>query len=347
MPLTEQQRAQLDNIVQDMEANGESPDDIQFVVSDFKSKYDAGADDTQQGGGMGKLAALLGAGGLAAAGLAFKKPELMKRGLRKGFDVFQGARHWGALSGLATPKSVIGNVGAPFIAAAERKSMAPIKEFFKPETAKTWVREMVNPEVGREVAEKGVESATRMWNPFGRMMSAGDVATRGALKRAGLTESEAARQVLQTPIQELGITGRAAKVLESRPGQAAVMYRRTPFNTVMHGAENIIDRPGASSIAASIGALQGSAEDGVGDPLAIALTSPAAGVYGLPYLLGAAGGKVMTGQAKRAIESLTRGMSPIPEFGMDVFNPGRPIAHPAAGSAYEKLKKLLTTRRSY
>ncbi len=37
--LSEQNRAKLDGIVQQMVANKESDEDIQFVVNDFKTKY--------------------------------------------------------------------------------------------------------------------------------------------------------------------------------------------------------------------------------------------------------------------------------------------------------------------
>jgi len=40
MPLSEQDRQKLDGIVSQMESNGEKPEDIQFVVNDFKSKYE-------------------------------------------------------------------------------------------------------------------------------------------------------------------------------------------------------------------------------------------------------------------------------------------------------------------
>lgn len=40
MPLTEDRRKQLDDIVMRMEANNESEDDIRFVVQDFKEKYE-------------------------------------------------------------------------------------------------------------------------------------------------------------------------------------------------------------------------------------------------------------------------------------------------------------------
>ena len=41
MALSEAKRAQLDVIVSQAEANGESPETIQTIVNDFKSKYDA------------------------------------------------------------------------------------------------------------------------------------------------------------------------------------------------------------------------------------------------------------------------------------------------------------------
>ena len=41
MPLTEERRSQLDNIVHQMVSNGEPDDAVQFVVNDFKSKYEA------------------------------------------------------------------------------------------------------------------------------------------------------------------------------------------------------------------------------------------------------------------------------------------------------------------
>ena len=43
MPLNEQDRLKLDGIVSQMESNSEKPEDIQFVVNDFKSKYERGA----------------------------------------------------------------------------------------------------------------------------------------------------------------------------------------------------------------------------------------------------------------------------------------------------------------
>jgi len=60
MPLPDDKRSQLDSIVSKMESSGEKPEDIQFVVNDFKSKYGGdSAQDTVAGNttkpGFGKL----------------------------------------------------------------------------------------------------------------------------------------------------------------------------------------------------------------------------------------------------------------------------------------------------
>ena len=46
--LSEEQREQLDGIVQEMISNNESEDDIQFVVDDFKNKYAGKTTPTDQ-----------------------------------------------------------------------------------------------------------------------------------------------------------------------------------------------------------------------------------------------------------------------------------------------------------
>jgi len=51
MPLSEENRLKLDGIVSQMEANREKPEDIQFVVNDFKTKYEGAGQST----GMGNL----------------------------------------------------------------------------------------------------------------------------------------------------------------------------------------------------------------------------------------------------------------------------------------------------
>lgn len=290
--------------------------------------------------GPGLGTALL-AGGALAGGLALRNPLLRK----KAFDILQGARHLGALSGAAVPKSVLGNVGAPFVAAAERKSLEPIKQFFSRQTVKDWTREMRDPEVGIAQVEPGT---FRMWNPFGRMMSAGDVATRKALMRGGLSDSDAARYTLQTNLGELGLHGKALEALESPAARFAVLYRRTPLNVLVHGAKNIAERPGLSAAAGAAGAAQGSAGGPISDPFSVALTAPAVGVYSLPYLGGAALGKILGGGSRGDALRVSRGLAPIPEdIGSSFLEPLRPIDKPAVVSLVERLQRLARTGRSY
>lgn len=332
-----------DGKIYTIEADTEN-DAFALLDEELGAENTAGA---EQGGGYGKLAALLGGGAALAAGVALKKPGLAKKGLSKAFDVLQGARHLGALSGTAVPKSVVGNVGAPFVAALERKSLEPIKQFFSRQTLQEYGKALRNPEIGRVADEAAGEAPMRIWNPFGRMMSAGDAATRGALGRAGLSAEEAARYTLQSSLPELGVTGKAAEVLSSKPGQYAVMYRRTPINTLVHGGKNIMDRPGMSALFAGTGAAQGAEGGPVSDPLSIALTAPAAGVYTLPYLLGAGVGKYLSSGSKGQAAQVSRGLAPVPEIGPEILEPMRPIDRPAIVSLLERIDKLSRTGRSY
>lgn len=296
------------------------------------------------------LGPAVAAGGALAAGVALRKPELLKKGASKAFDVLQGARHLGALSGTAVPKSVLSNVGAPFVAAAEKKSLEPIKQFFSKRTFKDWTREMSDPEAGIAWAEPGAESTLRMWNPFGRLMSAGDVATRKALTRANLSPKEAARYTLQTPIGELGIVGKAQKALESKPAKAAVLYRRTPLNVLIHGASVPFEHPGLATGAAVAGATQGATGGEISDPLTIALTAPLTGVYSLPYLMGAASGKFLATGSKGEAARVSRGLAPVPEDVGSTLLPTellRPINKPAIVSFMERLSRLAKTGKSY
>ena len=316
-----------------------SMDDIGAAISSMNLGQEA-----NDGPGWGTA---LAAGGALAGGLALRNTKLMKTGATKAFDLVQGLRHLGALSGAAVPKSVVGNVGAPFVAAAERKSLEPIRQFFSKQTAKDWMREIRDPEVGIAQQEPG---SFRMWNPFGRLMSAGDVATRKALVRGGTSDAEAAKYTLQTPLGELGLHGPMLEALESKAGRAAVLYRRTPLNSVVHGVTSSIAHPGLAAGAVGAGALQGSAGGEVSDPLAVALTAPLAGVYSVPYLLGAGAGKLMSTGRMSDAKQMTRGISPVPEDVGAALYPTemlRPLDKPAVISFIERLQKLRATGKSY
>src|SRR3990167_10551020 len=101
------------------------------------------------------------------------------------------------LSGLAVPKSILGNIGGTIIESAERGTLKPLKALFSRETLR---------DVGKAYREFGqagpAASGARI--PVvpvpGRIMGAVDVATRKAMQRGGLTEKEAERAILQAPL---------------------------------------------------------------------------------------------------------------------------------------------------
>lgn len=267
-------------------------------------------------------------------------PQGLKATGRQLFDEVQGLRYMGALSGRAVPKSIAGNVAAPFWAGAEKGSMAPIKEFFKPETVKTWFRELRNPT--REGMTLEQQDSP---NIFGRILGAGDRATTEALERGGLSHDEAARHLLRTPTGELGITGPTGDLLRSRAGRAALMFQTTPANQIVHGGRAIAGLEGnraraLAGVAGAAGLAHGSMEDS--DPIEIAMASPLAGVYSAPYLLGAGMGKLARGSTSVATGVL-RGVSPVPELGRDIIDPrrfARPITDPAIGAWFNEERRV-------
>lgn len=93
MPLAEIDRGRLDGIVSQMQSNGESDDDIQHVVGDFKTKYDADSPSMAGSFGRGALRSaaptlaggfLGGAASSAAAGLEFGPVGVAVAGLGGG-----------------------------------------------------------------------------------------------------------------------------------------------------------------------------------------------------------------------------------------------------------------------
>ena len=138
-------------------------------------------DTPEESRGPGVGTALAAAAGIGGAAFLARNPALARTALSKLGSILGSARYAAMLSGFAVPKSIAGNVGAAVTGALERKSLAPIKEFFSPSTVREFGRELR----GGKGAAFG--QATGRWNPMGRIMGAGDTATRGALQRAGLT----------------------------------------------------------------------------------------------------------------------------------------------------------------
>jgi len=225
--------------------------------------------------GSSILPAVLGGTALVGAGLLARRPGALSSGLSK----LNSLRQQLMLSGFAVPKSVLGNIGAPIIESSERGSIAPLREFFSRQTVKDWVKAY---RAGEVAGPAGSITGRPGFLPSpSRLLNAGDVATRNALERAGLTAREAQRAVLQSPL-----TGELGKVLESPAARYVFPFRRTPFNQFTEGlrvAREWRQHPGTLGAVLGAGGLHGAitADDDL--PLTVPFGIALAGRYGLPY----------------------------------------------------------------
>lgn len=231
-------------------------------------------------------------------------------------DILGVARMTSMLSGLAVPKSIVGNLGAITNEAIERRSLAPIKQFFKTQTAKDFGRELIRPSSNANLYAGGTAI-----NPFGRIMGAGDTATRRALQRAGLTPTESERAVLQAPIDP-----KLASALQSRIGRFAVPFRRTPINQFTEGMETLKGKHPAllaSHIAA--GAATGAVSEEEQYPILPAIYSAFAGRYAIPAIAGAVYGRKLA--EGRGTGGLVESILPISGYGLEqsLLNPVDPL----------------------
>lgn len=233
------------------------------------------------------------------------------------FDEVQGARYMGMLSGLAIPKSIAGNIAAPVWKGLESGNLGrQLGAFWNPRTVRKYFQELRNPTIPATMEQKAAPSL------IGRVLHAGDAATTDALTRGGATADEAAEHLLRTPTGKLGFTGPVGDFLQSRPGKAVLPFQTTPLNQAVHGGRRLGGLEGRkkqaiAGLVSAAGFGHGSLESS--DPLEIGMTAPFAGVYSLPYLMGAGAGMVGRG-ALSAASAVGRGVNPAPELGMDVIN---------------------------
>lgn len=273
--------------------------------------------------GPGVGAALLAAGAAGAGALALRNPAMAKTALKKAYDVGTGLRYGSMLSGMAVPKSALGNVGAAVTGSIERRSLSPLKEFFSPQTARRFGQVLKS---GETTDVQGTQVG-RM-NPFGRIMGAGDTATREALQRAGLSADEAARLTLQSPVS-VNVGGR--EMLDNPVAQYIVPFRRTPFNQFFGGMKATYDRPAIAAGYGAAGAAMGANEDI--DPRTIGMAAPLASIYALPFVLGATAARYTEKPSDTG--KVIAGSAPISEYGLNtaVTEPLRAFKRPAAVSA--------------
>lgn len=261
-----------------------------------------------EGSSFGKMLA----GGALAAGVAAlaRKPGLAGKLLQKA----NALRMQSMLSGLAVPKSALGNVGATAIASAERGTLDPLKQLFSRKTARDVVSAYKNPvmEAGQEVLPGPMP---------GRIMGAMDSATRKALERSGMSGMEAERAVLQSPLPEP-----FAKALDNPTAKYLIPFRRTPFNQFLEGfetlsTENIKRNPKLMATIGGAGAAHGAATSDEKYPESLGLATAAAARYGVPYALAALAGRAFAGG--KADSSIATSMLPVSEYGIEsgVTNP--------------------------
>ena len=295
--------------------------------------------DQSNSSGWGKAALAAGATALAGAGL--KKYGLS--GLVKKIPGWINEARFGSmLSGLAVPKSAAGNIGAAAVAAAEGRSLNPLKAFFNPQTVRDYMSalksgETIGPVAGaKDLGVEGIQRGSSLLNLPGRLIGAGDVATRKALERGGVAADEAERLLLQSPLPP-----KTAQALDNPVARWLLPFRRIPHNVFMEGMKTL-DPTSANphrlltlgSIGA--GAAVGAATDDVRTP---AITAPFAATYALPYVLGGVAGKYLSSGSQGKAAQVGVGLSPYSDYGVSgaVVKPLRPYTKPAALSAWDYL----------
>jgi len=268
--------------------------------------------------------AALGALALGAGALIARKPSLLGKAARG----LNAARQQAMLSGLALPKSLLGNTGAAFNASLEQRSMSPLKSFFSRQTLDDAISSY------KRGGSAGPTPGTNIPLPVpGRFMGAMDEATQSALQRGGMSATEAQRSVLQAPL-----TGELGEVLESPAAKYVLPFRRTPFNQFIEGWRTLkpdFDHTGVRNAYIGAGAVHGAATTDEQYPVSIPLATALAAKYGLPYSLAAvAARKLMGGQGGGGILGSTL---PVSEYGVEqsLSDPSAPFVRPAVSRFFE------------
>lgn len=265
------------------------------------------------GGGL-TVAAL---GGLALATKRNPSAAMkLLKGVARGVNT---ARYTSMLSGLAPIKSALGNIGAPLIVGAEMRSRKPMEAFLQRQTIQDWLKAIKDPKI------TGAVSGTEKWNLPGRVMGAGDYATREALKRGGLSHTDALRQTLQSPLSTN--YGPLGKKLDSPITETLIPFRRTPFNQFAEGANAMTRNYPHKDVTAGMAATGGVIGAVTADedyPTYPALAAAMAGRYGLPLGLAAALVRLQMGKSGGGIAG---SLLPVSEYGFEesLKNPLRPL----------------------
>jgi len=299
---------------------------------------------TADDGGLGVGEVVGGVAALGGAAWLLSKlknaPGVMGK-VGKAAEYVDAARKQAMLSGLALPKSLLGNVGASVSASLERGSTAPLKEMFSGQTVKDAIaayKQNAGP-VGAGNIPRGVSLPGPM---PGRIMGAFDDSAQKALQRGGLTAQEAEREVLQAPLPP-----QLAEALDSPLAQYAHPFRRTPFNQFLEGLKTLPGTkhsrifPKTTAAYAGTGAVHGAATADDDAPVSVPIAMAATGKYGYTYGLAALLARAMSGGKNQGASDIASSMLPVSEYGItqSVTDPLKPFTKPAALSALERLSR--------
>ncbi len=268
--------------------------------------------------GSGWLGPVAGAAALGAGALLFKNPGVLGK-LLKGANT---ARQQLMLSGLAVPKSILGNIGAATAHSLETKSVNPLKELLF--NRQTYDDIASAYKAGGHVGPN-IGTTTKYVPTPGRVMGAIDVASQNALQRAGMTADEAATSVFQAPLGKN--FGKLGEILDSPEAQYVHPFRRTPFNQFAEGWKAVKEsgpaaqlggrakNPLAFNTYVGAGAVHGAATSDEQYPASVGLATALSAKYGLPYALAAiAARKLVGGQGGGGIAGSAL---PVSEYGIE------------------------------
>jgi hypothetical protein len=286
---------------------------------------------TSDDSGINPVAATAGvAAGLGGVALLAKTPGLIGKGAR----AFDAVRKQLMLSGLALPKSLLGNLGAGVERSIETGSMTPVKQMFSKQTFLDAVKAYGDRD------GIGLQHGMDLPGPVpGRIMGAFDTAAQKALMRSGATADEAQAGVLQTPLG-----GKLGEALEGPVAQYLHPFRRTPFNQFLEGLKkmDVAKTSGgerrALGVYAGAGAAHGAATADDDTPLSLPIGIAASARYGMPYGLAAMAGRALAGGSLPG-SGIAGSLLPVSEWGLEsaITDPFKPFKKPAALTALEKL----------
>ncbi len=299
MPLTDREMQELIDL-------GASDEEILALDQE-------GAAAPAEGSGVGGMLAGAGALALGAGAIAARKK------IGPALDVLNNIRRQGMLTGLALPKSALGNVGGAAMESVARGDINPLKEMLRlPTNVKNAVAAFK-----RGTSYQGQPSSA--WAIPGRILGATDEAAQEALVRGGLSAEDAAEAMLQAPLGKNRITD----ALSTRLGDYLVPFRRTPINVAIGGLETMSDWGTKGKAAANALSLGSGFATGAGteDKLPVALGAAAMGRRGAPFAGAALLGRLAAGKTGRAAADTVQGLSPVSDYSISEGVAG-PVTNP-------------------